>query len=209
MKPMLLKILGKLPDPMQMHYVAVSGGVDSMAILHFLLAGMNGKRKVSGIFFDHGTETSAKALKFLEDNQVTYCVHARIHGSKPKDKSWEEWWREERYKFFHSFEYPVITCHHLDDQIETWLLGAIHGQPKLIPYRNKNVIRPFLLTTKSDLIEYAEKKGVPWIEDQTNMDFAHARNHVRHAIVPEALFINPGIHKVIAKKVRLLTSDEK
>ena len=136
-------------------------------------------------------------------------VARRISSSKPADKSWEEYWRVERYKFFHSLSAPVITAHHLDDQIETWLMGAIHGQPKLIPYRNRNVIRPFLLTTKSDFIEYAETKFVSWVEDDTNMNYAHARNRVRHEIIPEVMEINPGIHKVIAKKVRLLTSGEK
>jgi tRNA(Ile)-lysidine synthetase-like protein len=201
----MLKLLGKLPNPT---YVAVSGGVDSMSVLHFLRTGMNGQRKVIPVFFDHGTETSAKALVFLTEH-VRNFISQKIAATKSKDQSWEEYWRDERYKFFHSLDAPVITAHHLDDQIETWLFGAIHGQPKLIPYRNGNVIRPFLLTTKSDFIEYAETKFVSWIEDDTNMEYAHARNRIRHEIVPEALLINPGLHKVIAKRVRLLTSDKK
>jgi tRNA(Ile)-lysidine synthase TilS/MesJ len=56
---------------------------------------------------------------------------------------------------------------------------------------------------------YAETKFVPWLEDDTNMNYDHARNRVRHEIIPEVMEINPGIHKVIAKKVRLLTSGEK
>lgn len=209
----MIRRLGGFPG--EPSYVAVSGGVDSMAVWHFLKTGMNGKRQVSPVFFDHGTETSSKALRFLVDQFGHENLNGhKIEGAKPKQKSWEEWWREERYKFFHSISHPVMTAHHLDDCIETWLLGAIHGQPKVIPYRNRNVIRPFLLTTKSDLIVYAENKGVKWIEDETNMSSAHARNHVRHTIVPEALFINPGLHKVIAKKVReqstfVLTSEKK
>ena len=125
----------------------------------------------------------------------------RINGTKPKDKSWEEWWREERIKAFHALKFPVITGHHLNDQVETWIWSCIHGQPKLIPYRNVNVIRPFLLTSKTEIVKWADKRNVKFIEDESNYDIRFQRNLIRHNLMPEILKINIGIEKVIKKKV--------
>jgi len=200
----MIKLLGKIPKGK--FYVACSGGVDSMVALAFLKAGGH---DCKALFINHNTDTSASAHKFLMDTLEGDFYAEQIPQTKPAKMSWEEFWREERYKLFHSFEQPIVTAHHLDDQVETWLMGAMHGQPKLIPYRNSNVVRPFMLNTKSELIEWAENHDIKWIEDETNMNYAHARNRVRHEIIPEVMEINPGIHKVIAKKVRLLTSGEK
>ena len=191
----MIKLLGKIPkEPM---YVAVSGGVDSMAALDFL---KRGKHTVTPVFFNHGTETSDKAQKFLREN-VKGLMSMKISGEKPKDKSWEEWWREERYKFFDFFQRFVITAHHLNDEVETWIWSCIHGQPKLIKYKRNNVIRPFLLTPKKELEKWAGKHKVAYIEDASNFDVRFQRNRVRHNLIPEILKINSGIETVVRKKV--------
>ena len=128
-----------------------------------------------------------------------------ISQSKPKDQSWEEYWRNERYQFLHSFDKPVITAHNLNDQMENWLFTGFHGQSRLIPYRNKNVIRPFLPTLKSNLIDWCKNKNVPWLEDPSNQNTNFMRNKIRHDILPEVVKVNPGFDKVIFKKVLQLT----
>ena len=123
----------------------------------------------------------------------------RITKEKGKSESWEEYWRNERYRFLQVFEEPVVTAHHLDDAVETWIFHSLHGKPRLLPYSNKNVIRPFLITPKSELRGWCVKKGVSWVEDETNRDTKYVRNRIRHNIVPEALRVNPGLHTVVKK----------
>lgn len=193
----MLKFIGKLPVSCT---VAFSGGVDSVAITDFLL---RGKRNVQLAFFDHGTETSRVAKNFArgfaEKRKIPF-VWTSISVDRAKNLSLEEYWRIERYKFLTLFPGSVITCHHLNDAVETWIFSALHGRPTLIPYARDNVIRPFLITPKSELVSWAERHGLSWHEDTSNRDVQFARNRIRHNIVPEALKINPGLATVIRKK---------
>jgi tRNA(Ile)-lysidine synthase len=183
--------------------LACSGGVDSMAVADFL----SRKHSVTLFFFNHGTKTSEEAQEFLQDfvsaqrNSKIILRVGQLSDTKDKGESWEEYWRNQRYKWFHSFENPVLTCHHLDDCVETWIWSSFHGQGKIIPFRNKNVIRPFRLTKKIKFVNWCRTKNVPWIEDESNSDNSYIRNFIRNEIVQKALIVNPGLHKVIAKKV--------
>ena len=194
-----INILGKIPKKVTL---ACSGGPDSMAILDFLLAG---KREVHVAYFDHGTDHGSDAENFLvsycKDNNVQFTIGG-IGEERPSDQSWEEWWRNCRYVFFNSFSGNVITCHHLNDVAEWWIFSSLNGQSRLIPYKNKNVIRPFLSTSKSALLEWCERKSVPYVVDPGNFNSKFARSRIRNNIMPEALMINPGLLKVLEKKVR-------
>jgi len=196
----MLKLQGKLPREV---YVACSGGIDSMAALDFLC----NNHTVTLTFFDHGTETSKQALEFVSQQAVNYNV-SFIYGSIPKQdikvsgESWEEYWRIKRYEYFHSINAPIITAHHLDDCVETWVWSSMHGTGKIIPYANKNVIRPFRMTRKRDFELWANLKNVPHVEDDSNADVCYTRNYIRHEMMPHVLRVNPGIHKTILKKVR-------
>jgi len=115
----------------------------------------------------------------------------------------EEFWRDERYKFLEGFrDNFIITAHHLDDVVETWLMSSMHGNPKLIPYeRNNKIYRPFLMTLKKDFQNYADKHNVPYVQDLSNKNLKYMRNYTRHVVMPHALVINPGIRKTIRKKL--------
>ena len=194
----MIKIQGKLPRTV---FVAVSGGVDSMAALDFL----GRKHQVHALYFNHGTEHGQKAQEFLKD----YCAVKNIPLSyigldedKPTRYSTEEWWREKRYAFFNKFiGCTVVTCHHLDDCVETWVMSSMHGTGKWIPYRRNHVVRPFRLTRKREMELWCRLNNVPWIEDDSNNDVRYTRNYVRHKLMPHVLEINPGIYKTIKKKV--------
>lgn len=194
----MINFLGKIPHKIA---VACSGGVDSMAILSFL---RNGKKDVTCLYFNHHTEHSIKTLSFInkycKDNDISLIV-GEIQNPIQKGQSQEEYWRIERYNFINSYDGVVITAHHLNDSIETWLFTCMNGNPFLIPYQNKNVIRPFLITPKNELENWCIKKNVPWENDESNKELHHARNRIRHNIVPEVLKINPGIEKVIKRKI--------
>ncbi len=170
-------MLKKIPKDI---YVAVSGGVDSMSILNFL----SRNHSVSVLHFNHKTEHGFLAQNFLEqfckDNN-TKIIIGHLNNNKPKKESPEEFWRKERYKFFDQYQdKPIITAHHLDDVLEWWLFSTIHGGiPKLIKYNNRNIIRPFLITEKKDLLEWSIRKEVPFETDQSNFDLRYKRNAIR------------------------------
>jgi tRNA(Ile)-lysidine synthase len=194
----MLKFLGKLPHKVG---VACSGGVDSMAVIDFL---NNGKRDLHCMYFNHGTEHSIKTQKFVEDYCLKHNIPLHIgyiKGELKKRQSLEEFWRNERYAFLNSFDMDIITCHHLDDQVENWVFSSINGSIRLIPYRNKNIIRPFIVTEKADFTKWCVRRNVEWMDDHSNTDLRFARNRIRHRIIPEIKLVNPGINKVVKKKV--------
>lgn len=192
----MIKILNKIDRSI---YVAVSGGIDSMAILSFLKRNHN----IKVLYFNHGTEYGNIAEKFL----INYCennslllLKDKIKNPKKNTLSLEEYWRNERYNFLDQFsDAQILTGHHLDDAIEWWLFTSFNGLGKLLNYKKNNIIRPFLLTEKKDLISWVNKNNVPFIEDDSNKNISFARNRIRHNIIPEVLNINPGIKKNIKK----------
>ena len=194
----MIKVQGKLPREL---YVACSGGVDSMAALDFL----SNNHDVTVVFFNHETPTSREALEHVSVQAKKYdCgfLYGTITGKRHKEESQEEYWRNERYKFFHSINGTVVTGHHLDDCVETWIWSSMHGTGKIIPYQNKNVIRPFMLNRKRELELWANLNTVDYLEDDTNKDTCYTRNYIRHEMMPHVERINPGITKVISKKVK-------
>ena len=196
----MIKVLGKLP--IGNFGVAVSGGVDSMAVLDFLL---KSNRKPKVLYFNHGTEHGKEAYDFVFD----YCTKNNLEFISEKitdipTKNKEKAWSDARYSFFSKFDFPIITCHHLDDCVETYIFSALRGFLSVIPYRRGNVIRPFLLTKKSDFMKWCINKNVSWIEDKSNESVEYSRNRIRHNIIPEAMEINKGLHNTVSKFVKKL-----
>jgi tRNA(Ile)-lysidine synthase len=172
----MIKIQGKLPRKL---YLACSGGVDSMVALDFLRR----NHQVTVLHFNHGTEHGRKA----EDWLTGYCMVNEIpmirgdigYDTIPPGNNREAWWREKRYRFFEGYPgHPVVTAHHLDDCVETWIF------------------------TKRDFELWAAMHKVPYIQDDSNEDIHYTRNYIRHKMMENVLAVNPGIHKTIAKKVR-------
>lgn len=188
-----------VPLPRQIT-VACSGGVDSMAVVDFLKR----KHDVTIAYFHHGTEHGEEAMKFV----ANYCTDHNLpimFGTLPieertREESQEEYWRRKRYQFLEKLG-PVITCHHLDDCVETYIWSSLHGTPKVIPLVRNNVLRPFLTTRKSEFIRWCEQHNVPWIEDDSNKNTKYTRNYIRNEMMPHVLKVNPGIHTLVKKIV--------
>lgn len=194
----MIRMVGTLPEKT---YVAVSGGADSMAVLDFL----SRTREVIAIHVDHGTEHGKVARVLVEE----YCWEAGIplqifelEREQDASESKEEYWRNERYRIFTALKGPLITCHHLDDVIEWYLFSTLHGESKIIPYERENVIRPFLLTPRVALRRWCERKEIPFVDDPGNEDEQYMRTIIRHHILPQAMRVNPGLHKVVSKLVK-------
>lgn len=189
-----ITVLGSIKT---LKYFAVSAGSDSIGALEFVI---RGKHRPTLLHFRHGTKHANDAYQFI----LEYCYENKldlitegIRGKKPKDQSWEEWWRNKRYDFFHHQNGLIATAHTLNDVAETWLMGAIHGKSKIIPYRNRNVVRPFLLNTKEALRSHANK----WLEDPGNRDLKYDRTKIRN-MMHLVKSVNPGYFKVVSKKVK-------
>jgi len=194
----MINLLGELP---QQPVIALSGGVDSMAVADFI----NRSRDIKCAFFHHGTPASQLGFELV----AQYCVHrkwplalGRISSPKVKIESLEEFYRNQRYSWLDTLGEGVITAHHLDDCVETYLWSMMHGTAKVIPYRRNKVVRPFLLTPKEELIDWATRNQVPWVNDESNKDTKFMRNYVRHELMPHAVHVNPGLAKVVARKVK-------
>jgi len=188
------------PLPKQKVYVALSGGVDSLSLAYFL----SKTREVTCLHFDHQTPSASMFKKhcidFCNKNGLE-LIEGTLTREKEKIESWEEFWRLQRYDFLNKFEGPVLTGHNLDDQVETWIWSCLHGNPRLMPYKNKNILRPLIGCEKKDIVQYARNQGIVWIEDPSNEDESYTRNFIRKNLVPNALKVNPGLYKVIYKKM--------
>jgi tRNA(Ile)-lysidine synthase len=183
-----------------------------MAALSFI---HNANPNIVAIYFDHGTAHGEAAQRFVADycrGQDIQLITGALRGSgKPPEDSWEEYWRHQRYAFLATLtDHRIAVAHHLNDAVETYLWGCFHGQPRLIHYQSPlapNVVRPFLLTPKAELINWCQRRDVPFIVDESNKDLRFARNRIRHQILPEVEKVNPGILKVV-KKMLLQQQEE-
>lgn len=191
-----MRIITPLPNN---PVIALSGGVDSVVLASFI-----GKHHtIRAAFFNHGTPQDNNAEKFVID----FCERRSIELflgriSTEIVSNREKQWRDERYAFFDSLEGKVLTGHHLDDCVETYLWSSLHGSPKVIPYVRGNVVRPLLRAKKQDILDWAMRNKIEWFEDDSNESLDHTRNYIRHELVPRALVVNPGLHKVVDRFVK-------
>lgn len=196
----MFQLLGKIPT--SPFYVACSGGVDSMVLVNFLM--QFPKNKFTLLYFNHGTKHGSEAQSFVTGfaakNKIPLEI-GRISSEKKKNQSPEEFWRTERYSFLESFDGPVLTAHNLSDCAESWLFSSIRGLPKIIPYQRNNVIRPFLMVSKAEILKWAED-SVSYIQDPSNESVEYTRNLIRHELMPVALKVNPGIENMLRRMIR-------
>ena len=175
--------------------VGVSGGVDSVALLHALVA--TGRKPVV-LHFDHGwrAESGADAewvrslarmnrLKFISSKM-------RATGKGPDEADG----RSARYAFFAKVARKLcvpdlVLAHHADDQVETFLLQLLRGAGasgrgmESIASREGLILhRPWLGIWKREIVAYARQHKLEWREDVTNADTSHRRNRIRRRVLP-------------------------
>jgi len=194
----MFKLSCKIPKTV---YLACSAGSDSMFALNFL---KQGRRNVKLIYYHHGTEFGDECYNFLSKlkKSDTPLITGYLEEEKPRELSQEEFWRIKRYEFFNNF-YPVITVHHLDDLIESVVMGVIRGRIRTIASQRNNLLRPFLNITKQQILDYCNRYSIEYLDDPSNLDTKYDRNKIRHEIIPKMLEVNPGLYKSIRK----LTND--
>ena len=173
------------------YVVAVSGGVDSVALLDVVQALPNVRLTVA--HFDHGIrEESADDRRFVQRIALGYGLPFVYGEGQLGSNASEALARQARYAFLHgvraaSRAQAVITAHHQDDALETAIINILRGTGRrgLTALKDRDGIRrPLLQTSKQSLRAYALERGLEWREDSTNRDVTYLRNYVRHKLLP-------------------------
>lgn len=182
-------------------YLAYSGGVDSVVMLHSLL---RRKHNVTLLFVDHANEFSKHELSLLLSTAAHHNLPYVVFQIPPFDKSTslEAFWSEHRNRIYQSMDKPVVVCHHLDDSLEWYLMSTFQGTTKIMDPVNRNVLRPMLTTTKKTILEYANKYNLTYLTDPTNLDpDFNLRNKVRLQLVENVKACFPGIYTTVRRLV--------
>jgi tRNA(Ile)-lysidine synthase len=193
------------------YVVAVSGGVDSVVLLHILRQIPNVHLTVA--HFDHGIrEDSAEDRKLVQALAKQHGLPFVYHRAELGAGVSEAVAREARYKFLHDVRRSsgagaIITAHHQDDLLETIILNLLRGTGRrgLSSLKSTDIVkRPLLHVPKSELLRYAEREGLHWHEDSTNADERYLRNYVRKNILPRfAVDDREALLQVTSKAARL------
>lgn len=179
--------------------LAVSGGLDSMALLT-AAAGLplRTRRRISVATFDHGTGRAAAGAVSLVRRAATRAGFLCTAGRAGTVGTREEEWRRGRWEFLHDVARRrgavVVTAHTLDDQVETVFMRILRDAgPRGLAglYADSEIVRPFLSVTRETLAAYALEHGVPFVQDPSNLDRKHLRNRIRLDILPSILRHNP------------------
>lgn len=174
------------------YVVAVSGGVDSVALLNMLFKENYIKIVVAHV--NHGIrQNSNKDAVLVSSLAKKYKYKYEYIELKLGPMSSEALARKERYDYLHQIKQKynasaIVTAHHKDDVIETCIINIIRGTGRsgVSSLRsNKDVVRPLLHVSKLEIINYAKENNLEWQEDITNSDTTILRNKLRHTVIPK------------------------
>ncbi len=200
------KIFASL-SPEESLLVAVSGGADSVALLHLLVE--QGYCHLTVCHFDHQLRGAASQ----EDARFVEELASHLHlpcelGSEDvparakRDRlSLETAAREARYEFFASVASKknvrtLLLAHHADDQVETCLFNYLRGtgsaglagmlpvSQRMIAQTELTLVRPLLSISKQELKNYLEERSLPFCHDASNESLLPTRNRLRHRLLP-------------------------
>ena len=192
--------------------VAVSGGADSVCLLHVLKELF--PEAVAGVaHFNHKWRAEASD----EDEQFVAQMARPLPFFRgegvPAPGNLEQNARRARLAFFKSLGATVALGHTRDDQAETVLFRFLRGSgltglSGIAPAAN-GIIRPLLEVTRAEVEQYLRARNIPWREDSTNADRSFARNRIRHELLPQlARDWNPNITDALANLADLAYEEE-
>ncbi len=194
--------------------VAVSGGIDSVVLLHFLAKNkqkFNISLAVAHVNYHLRGIESNKDQKFVQNLAKKYKIPFYFkeidanNEAKKNHQNLQDFARNFRYDFFNSlrktlnFEY-IATAHNANDNAETVLQNVfrgtgISGLAGIPVFRsNVRVLRPFLSVSREDIKKYAQQNKLHWREDSSNKNEKYKRNFIRKSLIPQIeRKINPAI----------------
>ncbi len=201
--------------------VALSGGADSVALLHCILS-LQGSLGVDvyALHLNHqlrGAESDRDeqfVIKLCEKWSVPLTVwHADINKESAKTgESTELAARRVRYAFFEKERHgKVATAHTASDNAETVLFNLTRGTASAglcgIPPVRDIYIRPLIFCTRQDIEHYCAENGLEFVNDSTNFTDEYTRNKIRHNAVPVLKGINPSFENSVLRMSASLRED--
>jgi tRNA(Ile)-lysidine synthase len=218
-KPSLLSALAEgLPEGGR-YLLAVSGGVDSVSLLHAALSLASIHHwKIEVAHVNHGLRDTAErdecfVRRLAESANVPFHLH---RASPPTNENIEAWGRRIRYRFFREIVRErglsaAVTAHTADDVAETLLMKLVSNK-ELTTIAEESlelaVVRPTVSIPKSAMVSYAAENGLSFMEDETNSDPRFLRNRVRAALIPLlARDFDPRIVETLAERARSADED--
>jgi len=204
--------------------VGISGGSDSVALLHILTAIVSSDR-LHALYVDHGLrpEEVKKEIAWLH----TFCqslhvpftaasVSVQAFATK-EHRSLEDAARILRYRKLQEFSTAcgctaIAIAHNSDDQVETFFIRLLRGSGLQgltgMRYRKGNIIRPLLDITKKELQKYLHKQHLEWKEDSSNADSRFLRNRIRLNLLPSLeKDYTPSLRRQIIQLIDILHVD--
>ena len=191
--------------------VAVSGGMDSMALLNAYLA-IN--QDIAVINIEHGIrgESSLRDSDFVREfckkhNIELLQFFVDVPNSLHAGESIETGARRIRYEIFDKLIFDgkvqkIALAHHADDNAETILMRVfrgtgIHGLSGI--QERENYLRPLLKYSRDDIVEYVTKNNIPFVTDETNLTSDYTRNYIRNEIMPLVKTKYPSVIESITR----------
>ncbi|MGQ0655767.1 MAG: tRNA lysidine(34) synthetase TilS [Betaproteobacteria bacterium] len=195
--------------------VGLSGGVDSVVLLHQLKS----RPGVRALHVHHGLSPNADAwAQFCRRLCREWNVPLTVRRVKVKrsGKGLEAAAREARYAVFRSLDADIALAHNLDDQAETVLMNLLRGagvrgasgMPAAARLGSRRLVRPLLDVSRAEILAYARKNALAWIEDESNADEALTRNFVRRRVGPLLESRFPAWKRSLARAARLFAAKD-
>lgn len=202
--------------------VAVSGGADSMALLHLLQKGSYELAAAHCNFQLRGQASDADeqlVTDYCAKHGITlYKTDFATKAYATQNKlSIEMAARELRYNWFRQLMEKeglefVATGHHGNDSIETFFLNLVRGTGVKgltgISYRHHEVVRPLLDFTREQVETYCTENAIDWCHDASNDDTRFIRNKIRHEVIPVLESINPAFFDTMQTNMKHLQDAE-
>ncbi len=201
--------------------IAVSGGLDSMVLLH-LFHKLDLNIAVAHCNFQLRGDESDRDEEFVRDhcdkiNTPFFCKRFETNNYATESKiSIQMAARELRYAWFQEtmenqgFS-KLATAHHFNDSIETMLINWVRGagMDSLTGIRatRANIIRPLLFALRDEIVTYAAANQITWREDISNQTDDYQRNFIRHQVIPQLKRINPSLEHTIRESVHKIEDE--
>jgi len=203
--------------------LAVSGGIDSMVLLHlYIEAGYKpGIAHCNFHLRDAESDGDEKFVKSIAENlDVAYyqedfnteqtAAESGISIQMAARNLRYRWFEEIRKRYGYNF---IATAHNQDDVIETFFINLSRGTGIRgltgIPVRSEKVIRPLLFAPRESIVDYATEHNIHFREDSSNASDRYLRNRVRHHLVPMLEEENPSFRNALMDTMLKLSETEK
>jgi tRNA(Ile)-lysidine synthase len=208
--------------------VAVSGGADSVCLLHVLRQlAPRWALHLEVLHIEHGLrgEASRADMEYVRELAAEWGLQFHCHAadvrriSEEAGENLEQAARQVRRQFFASFLGTgrldrVATGHTRSDQAETVLFRFLRGSGTaglvgILPVTREGLVRPMIGVDRAEVERYLREHGVGWRDDATNRDLGFARNRIRHVLLPElAREWNPGLAATLAATAAIARDEE-